>query len=285
MSALPLAAILSRAQPPEPWAEGDKIPWHDPAFSARMLREHLSQEHDAASRRSPIIDAHVRWIDETLLAGAPTRILDLGCGPGLYTRRLAGRGHHCAGIDFGPASIEYAREDARAHQLDATYDLADIRSAPYGSGYGLVMLLYGELNVFRPAEARRILERAREALDPGGLLLVEPSTYAGVRQIGQQPPSWASAAAGLFSAVPHILLHEAWWDEETRTATERWFVIDGATAAVARYAATTQAYTRAGYVGLLETCGFQPITFYASLGGLEPEPAQPFIAITARRPA
>jgi hypothetical protein len=61
-----------------------KIPWHDPAFSARMLREHLSQSHDRASRRFEIIARQVAWLHEAICGGRPTRILDLGCGPGFY---------------------------------------------------------------------------------------------------------------------------------------------------------------------------------------------------------
>ncbi len=45
--------------PPAPWAEGDKIPWNDAAFSERMLRERLSREHDADSRRIAKITRHV----------------------------------------------------------------------------------------------------------------------------------------------------------------------------------------------------------------------------------
>ena len=81
---------LVRRQPiPEPWAEGQKIPLDDPSFSRRMLREHLSQDHDAASRRFAIIDQHVAWIHHQVLSDRTSRILDLGCGPGLYTSRLS----------------------------------------------------------------------------------------------------------------------------------------------------------------------------------------------------
>ena len=31
------------------WGGQYKIPWNDPDFSRRMLREHLSQEHESAS--------------------------------------------------------------------------------------------------------------------------------------------------------------------------------------------------------------------------------------------
>jgi len=62
-----LTAVIERKLPPEPWEEGEKIPWNDPGFSARMLQEHLSQDHDAASRRSQVIERHVAWIHDRLV--------------------------------------------------------------------------------------------------------------------------------------------------------------------------------------------------------------------------
>jgi hypothetical protein len=52
-----LLDIVQRDAQPAPWTEGDNVPWNDPDFSERMLAEHLSQEHDLASRRSATIDA------------------------------------------------------------------------------------------------------------------------------------------------------------------------------------------------------------------------------------
>ena len=72
-----LSDILSRAAA-KPFAVGDKIPWHEPGFSARMLREHLSQAHDAASRRTEKIERHVDWIHNEVLGTRPSRILDVG---------------------------------------------------------------------------------------------------------------------------------------------------------------------------------------------------------------
>ena len=76
------------------WDGKYKIPWDDPVFSRRMLREHLNQDHDMASRRFEWIDKQVAWIHGTTLSRQPSRILDLGCGPeynqGVVRRRLAG---------------------------------------------------------------------------------------------------------------------------------------------------------------------------------------------------
>jgi len=278
-----LMDIVTRAARPEPWAEGEKIPWNEPAFSRRMLAEHLSQSHDLASRRSERIDRHVEWIHRDLLGGRPTRILDLGCGPGLYASRLARLGHECTGIDFSPASIDCAREQAGREGLSCTVRQEDIRRADFGAGFGLAMLIFGEFNVFRPGEARDILVRAHAALDHGGLLLLEPQTFAAVEQTGKAGSSWYSAPSGLFSDAPHLCLTENVWDPATRTATTRWFILDAATGEVTRHAATMQGYTEDEYTSLLHECGFKDVETFASLTGTGDPDQKELIAVTARR--
>jgi SAM-dependent methyltransferase len=280
---LKLLDVVRRQSVPQPWAEGDKIPWDDPGFSDRMLREHLSQEHNAASRRFQIVDRHVSWIHRDVLGGEPTPILDLGCGPGLYASRLAGLGHCCLGIDFSPASIAYARQQAAEAALDCTYVQDDIRAADYGQDYGLVMLIFGEFNVFRPAEARNILKKAHRALLPGGFLLLEPHTFEAVLNMGKAPSSWYSAGSGLFSAGPHLCLQESFWDAGANVAINRYYVVDAATGEVARHSSTTQAYTDDQYRALLAGCGFHETTFYSSLGGEPGLASGDLLAILSRK--
>jgi SAM-dependent methyltransferase len=280
---LKLLDIIRRQRVPKPWAEGEKIPWNDPDFSRRMLKEHLSQEHDAASRRFEIIDRHVQWIHNQVLKGNPTRILDLGCGPGLYTNRLARLGHRCVGIDFSPASIAYAREQVEEAGLECTYIQQDIRTVDYGDEYGLVMSIFGEFNVFRPGEARGILEKACRALAPGGFLLLEPHTFEAVVKIGERPSSWYSTEKGLFSGEPHLCLQENFWDREDRVAIERYYVIDGATGEVTRHSASTQAYTNEEYRSLLTECGFGEVEFYPSLSGSAGNPEGDLMVILSQK--
>ena len=280
-----LSDLVHRLPVPEPWTEGQKIPWDDPEFSKRMLREHLSQEHDAASRRIETVDKHVEWIHHRLLSGNPTRILDLGCGPGLYTSRLAKLGHECVGIDFSPASVAYAREQAEKEQLRCTYLQQDIRVADYGTEYGLIMLIFGEFNVFRPEDARLILGKAHRALVGNGILLLEAHTSAAVRKIGERPPSWHSADSGLFSDEPHVVLQETFWDSEAGTTTERYFTIDARTGDMARHASSMQAYTDQQYESLLADCGFGGVGFHESLTGRADERQRDLVVIVSRRQA
>jgi SAM-dependent methyltransferase len=285
-----LTDIITRTPRPAPWSEGEKIPWNEPGFSARMLREHLSQEHDAASRRATIIDRQVDWIYQTVLdpstgsgQAAPVSVLDLGCGPGLYASRLAWRGCRCTGIDFSPASVAYARKQAQGQGLDCQYIEGDVRTVPFGSGFGLVMFIFGELNVFRPQDARLILQKAYDALNGDGRLVLEPHTFDAVKAIGHNPSEWYSTPSGLFSESPHLCLQENFWDETTSTATERYLIIDAQSGAVTRYASTMQAYTNDKYRSLLEECGFRDVEFHPSLEGKETDYAPELLAITAKK--
>jgi SAM-dependent methyltransferase len=278
-----LTDLVTRTPRPAPWAEGEKIPWNDPGFSARMLHEHLSQEHDAASRRYAIIDRQVEWLYQVQLGGRSVPVLDLGCGPGLYTSRLASRGCHCIGIDFSPASIAYARGQARDGKLDCQYIEGDLRTTAFGHGFDLVMFVFGELNVFRAQEARHILQKAYESLNQGGLLVLEPHTFEAVQALGEHPSNWYSAASGLFSEDPHLLLQENFWDETSCTATERYFIIDARSGKVTHYADTLQAYTRDQYRSLLQECNFREVEFHPSLDGKESQETRGLLAVTAMK--
>jgi len=246
-----------------------------------MLAEHLSQSHDMASRRGATIDEHVRWIHSELLGEQPTRILDLGCGPGLYTSPLAKFGHACVGIDYSPASIAYATDQAKRENLRCEYMLQDIRATEFGSRFSLAMMIFGEFNVFRPHEAKAILQKAHTALNAGGLLLLEPHTVAAVEKIGKQPRSWYSTESGLFSEKPHLCLQENFWDSESQTATTRYFIIDAATGRVTRHAASYQGYSDEQYKSLLTDTGFENVRLLPSLMGGEDRTQVGLIAVVA----
>ncbi len=263
--------IVGRNPVPEPWAEGDNIPWNEPGFSARMLTEHLSQSHDMASRRSATVARHVEWIAAEVLGPAPARLLDLGCGPGLYLQGLAALGYSCRGIDFSPASIAHARVEATRAGLAIDYEEADLRAAEFGQdgSFDAVMLIFGELNVFTPDAARDILGKACAALKPGGRLLLEPATEATVRKIGVEAPVWWSSASGLFGDRPHVMLVESFWNEPRRAATRRYYRIETDTGEVTRWASSQQAYTDEEYRDLLAECGFGRVRVYPALASEE----------------
>lgn len=268
---------------PSQMKDHGKIPWDDPDLSRRMLREHLSQRYDAASRRTSLIKKHVNWIHRFVLNGQPARILDLGCGPGLYSSRLAELGHECVGIDFSPASIEYAREKASNDRLSCIYRHEDIRQADYGTGFDLILLVFSEFNTFEPEDASLILERSHHALKKGGKILLEVPSFDAVEQLGNQPSVWYSEKKGIFSDEPYLCLTESFWNEEDALAIERYYVIQEKNNAVNLFINTTRAYEEQQFVDFLRSAGFLSVEFHPSLTGSQSQQLDGMFVILAAK--
>jgi len=247
-----LHELIERSAFPDNWDNWAKIPWNDPGFSERMLANHLSQDHDWASRTNSIIETQVAFIHGRLPKGAA--ILDLGCGPGLYTEKLRALGHPCTGVDFSPASINYA--GTLPHGKDIEYVLEDIRQYRPKCRFDAVLLLFGEINVFPREEALAILRTAASALRPGGVAFVETHTAEAVREAGMLPSTWQSFAQGLFSENPHLCLEEHFWNETLRAAMARYYIVDAKSASCTEYASYMQAYSEAEYETLFREAGF-----------------------------
>jgi hypothetical protein len=187
------------------------------------------------------------------------------------------------GIDYSPAAIAYAREQAEEEQGTCRYELRDMRGGGYGVDFGLAMLIYGELNVFPRETAVEILRGMSAALATGGILLLEVHTDEAVRELGAQAPTWYTTERGLFGDQPYLCLTEHFWHPGARAATMRYHVVETGTGAMARYAQTMQAYTAEEYSALLASCGFMAPTFHGGLAGDGRHEQRGLCAITARK--
>lgn len=82
-----LKEITSKPQPYEFYTAKDL--WTDEHVSKKMLAYHLNESVDAASRNHAFIDRSCAWIIHKFGLGDGSKVIDFGCGPGLYTSRLA----------------------------------------------------------------------------------------------------------------------------------------------------------------------------------------------------
>lgn len=236
---------------------GAKIPWNEPEFSRRMLQNHLSQAHDWASRPDHIIRQHTGWIAGQL-HDPKSRILDLACGPGLYTHLLAQAGFSCVGVDFAPAAMEYARQRAENSGLALEYALADVRDYEPKGVFDLVMMVFGEFNEFSLKDAEGLLLKAANCLKPCGCLLLEMQTPDAIEVQGLEPQEWQALNDDYLTVGPYLCLTEYAWDELNARAATRWVVVreDGA---VETFAACTQSYPEVEFKQLLAAAGFNRV--------------------------
>jgi SAM-dependent methyltransferase len=218
--------------PPAAEAPGTDSIWTDPHISRNLLAAHLNASTDAASRRPAAIDSAVAWIAGHLEEGAPrraaaARVLDLGCGPGLYAERLAALGYEVSGIDINEASIAYARDSASKRGLSIDYRAGSYLELPYPSPLDAAMMIFCDFGALDDAGRRRVLARLRGSLPPGGLFAFDvfgPGVAAGVK-LGRR---WSLQGGGFWAPGPHAVLEEDFLYPESRSLTRQAIVIDEA---------------------------------------------------------
>lgn len=95
-----LAALMTR---PSLHQSSDCPFWDDDHISAQMLKAHLDPDRDAVSRTFSFMDQSAAWIAHIAPPETFPRLLDLGCGPGLYAQRFARLGYRVTGVDLSRA--------------------------------------------------------------------------------------------------------------------------------------------------------------------------------------
>ena len=98
-------------------------------------------------------------------------VLDIGCGAGEHTIHLAARGHAVLGIDFSPAAVDVARENAAARGVSASFAVAD--ALDLGDRQRFDTIVDSALfHIFEDAERARYVRSLRAACRPGGRVFV-----------------------------------------------------------------------------------------------------------------
>lgn len=115
-------------------------------------------------------------IDTSPLLSFPpgARVLDLCCGPGVFTLPLARRGLEVTGVDRSPAMLEAARESCAAAGVKARFVRADALHHVEAGAYDVVLNLFTSFGYFEdPADNARVLRNMRDCLTPGGRLVLD----------------------------------------------------------------------------------------------------------------
>lgn len=168
------SALESVSKKPSPFSVYTaKELWTDEYTSERMLAFHLDGESDFSSRRKSFIDDSVHWLSEHFELSENSRVIDFGCGPGLYTSRLARLGLSVTGIDFSSRSIAYAIEYAEKENLDVTYVEADYLDIHPKGNFDLIMMIMCDFCALSSTQRRKMLAKFEGLLSDRGHIVLD----------------------------------------------------------------------------------------------------------------
>ena len=196
--------------------------WTRPHLSKQMLNFHLSQETDLASRKVEFIDDSVEWIDGHLsLSGK--RLCDLGCGPGLYTRRFFDKGAEVTGVDFSDSSLDYAGMTSNS---DINYLKADYISDELPSEFDVITLIYIDFCALSPNQRSSLLSKIRRMLKPNGHLVLDVAGSGSFLAKEEATFIEDRLMGGFWAEGEYVGIQKSFIYEDQRLVLDRYIIIE-----------------------------------------------------------
>ena len=130
----------------------------------------FAYQDDLTDERS---DGEVASIVKLMELDSPMKILDLACGFGRHTNRLAALGHSVTGVDYMPGFLALAQKEAVELGVQVDYRQGDMRQISFNEAFDRVLLLFTSFGYFEDDENDLVLKNMASALKPGGYLMFD----------------------------------------------------------------------------------------------------------------
>lgn len=253
--------IKSASRPPV-YAPGTVTMWDDEYISQQLLAVHLNPDIDLASRKPATILSTIEWMEKAI-AKPGSAILDMGCGPGLYTEKFAERGYSVTGVDISTNSIKYAKESAQKKGLDITYRNQDYVDLNDREAFDLIFMIFTDFGVLVPETREKVLTNIHRALKPGGVFCFDflndsfPITEVGSRE-------WEICNGGFWKSSPYLLLQEKLYYQEQNVCLSQHIVADDS-GETSIYRFWTHAFKHDRVEELIGAYGFTSCSFYENI--------------------
>lgn len=248
--------IVDAAQKPEIYTPGTAVMWVDEYISTQLLEVHLNQEVELASRKKTTISSTVDWILGKV-PGDRMSILDLGCGPGLYTEKLAHYGHFVTGMDFSSNSIQYAKESSSKKKLNINYVQQDYLEMKEEYRYDLILLIFTDFGVLVPDQRKSLLSSIYRALKPGGTFVFDVLNEKS-DVVSSSTKNWEVVEKGFWRKQPHLALTESFHYEKQNVTLNQHIVIDEERG-MEVYRFWTHSFSDIELRGIISSAGFNTV--------------------------
>lgn len=199
--------------------------WTDEYVSAQMLSFHLNPDVDLSSRKIAFIDRSVDWLVSHFDIKSGVRVIDFGCGPGLYTSRLAQRGADVTGVDFSARSLEYARKEAERLGLNIRYVNQNYLDFTTDEQFDLLLMIMCDFCAMSPAQRRIMLTKFQSLLKPGGRIVFDAYSLSAFDQFAERSFYEFSPSNGFWLAEPYYEFLNTFKYEEEKVTLDKYTIV------------------------------------------------------------
>lgn len=240
--------------------------WDDEHISKGMLEAHLNPNWDAATRKLDFVDKSVKWIASIAQPIQFQKLLDLGCGPGIYAEHFRKAGYKVTGIDFSKRSIDYAKEQTLHNKSNIEYNYQNYLTIDYEEQFDVITLIYCDYAPLSITDRLILLRKVHQALRPNGKFIFDVFTPL-MRKAESR--SWLySDDGGFLCEKPHICLDSVYqYDDEDNTELRQSIVITEDT--VNCYNIWDHFFTKEALISEIQPIGFNSFEFYGDIAGKE----------------
>ncbi len=202
--------------------------WADDHISKSMLAFHLDPESEPASRPHVFLDRSAAWISEKFDFQAGGKVLDFGCGPGLYTTRFHDAGAKVTGIDYSHRSIGYALNKAEVSGRNISYIEGNYLDAelPGVGSYDLATMIYCDFCPLSPAQRKTLLHRIGRILKPGGNFLFDVFTNGAYDSRIESSSIEANLMSGFWSPDKYTGIQQTWKYDDERVILDKYDIFE-----------------------------------------------------------
>ena len=274
-----LEEINSRPEPFEFYTANEL--WTDEHTSKQMLAYHLNGEIDVSSRRTVTIDRSIEWITDRFELGAGKRSIDFGCGPGLYTLRLARTRAQVTGIDFSGRYIEYARKAAENEGLAIRYVNENYLDYMTEEKYDLITMIMCDFCALSPQQRKGLLTKFHSILEPGGSVLLDVYSHHAFDQREETASYELNQLNGFWSPHRYYGFVNTFKYDQEKVVLDKYTIIEeGRTRTVYNW---LQYFSTETLKREFEENGFSEKEFYADVTGSPFDPKGAEFAVVARK--
>ncbi len=255
--------------------------WTNEHTSKKMLEYHINEAIDVSSRNKIFIERSVEWIVSHFGVDNKTKIADFGCGPGLYSTRLAERGAIVTGIDFSENSLKYAKQEADKKGLKINYVLANYLDFETPDSFDLITMIMCDFCALSPEQRNKMLSKFNSLLKPDGSVLLDVYSLNSFNQKEESATCELNQLNGFWSPDDYYCFVNTFKYDKEKVILDKYTIIEESRKRIVYN--WLQYFSRDSLRKEFEENGFKVDELYSDVAGKTFDPKSTEIAIVAKK--